>query len=601
MVAAELSMPRPRKNPNETKEGKRKLKREQKQLIREMKAKEKQERKDRFENGLCKAPDGSIVSFREVGYFGAVGGTQAWEDATQEEKERRKFMGRTAYHNMDPGRQMAVEEAGRRGGIEAHINASEAEIEEMKQAGKAEWENADAEVRERRKHIGRETFINMNAEEQQAVIEAGRQGGLRASQNWTDDQRTRIVAAAAQGRNTIMTQAAIKHSTPGKPSIIPIMNSWDCRGRIGDEVCRFRCVKNIRVLSFIDVPELPVLEWLVAHKLQDSNCNRFNCSGQCFAISLGDSVGLKCRECNFISKGGLRSFWCKGRLGPVKMFALTFAIVTGYSFMDLYMFGIKVNKNTWTRYVKDVGLVAAEALERNRRNDSNRYANAQWDETACGRRKYHRGSRRRKAGVQWVLTCVNVDPITNKTLNVDLQFLPYNRRDAEQISKLVEQRMVPGGVMTTDMWRAYPHAAELAMCQLYTVNHSKGFKDPVTGRTTNNCEGIHGVIKRAAHKQFGRLPYLNSTGECYYLDLLVWRENKNLEGLDVFMSYCMDLWFWTNRPLEDFDHIIPIVEDVENESDDEDDDDVDEEGTLWFDRDPRNIDPYYDVDDPDWE
>ena len=108
------------------------------------------------------------------------------------------------------------------------------------------------------------------------------------------------------------------------------------------------------------------------------------------------------------------------------------------------------------------------------------------------------------------------------------------------------------------------------------------------------------MIKRAAHKQFGRLPYLTSTGECYYLDLLVWRENKKLEGLDVFTSYCKDLWFWTNRPLEDFDHIIPIVEDVENESDDEDDDDDDEDDTLWFDRDPRNIDPYYDVDDPDW-
>ena len=70
---------------------------------------------------------------------------------------------------------------------------------------------------------------------------------------------------------------------------------------------------------------------------------------------------------------------------------------------------------------------------------------------------------------------------------------------------------------------------------------------------------------------------------------------KKLEGLDVFTSYCKDLWFWTNRPLEDFDHIIPIVEDVENESDGED-----EECTLWFDRDPRNIDPYYDLDDPDW-
>ena len=121
---------------------------------------------------------------------------------------------------------------------------------------------------------------------------------------------------------------------------------------------------------------------------------------------------------------------------------------------------------------------------------------------------------------------MEVDPITNKTLAVDLQFLPYNKRDKNNIAPLVVQRMKPGGTMTTDSWKAYPGAAQEAGVTHLVVNHSKTFKDPETGACTNNCEGIHGVIKNNGRQQFGRLPFLNVSGQTYYLDLLVWRANK---------------------------------------------------------------------------
>ena len=142
-------------------------------------------------------------------------------------------------------------------------------------------------------------------------------------------------------------------------------------------------------------------------------------------------------------------------------------------------------------------------------------------------------------GVQWGLTCVAVDPETGKTLAVDLQFLPYNKRTAQVITPHVVQRMVPGGTMITDCWRAYREAAQV---QHLTVNHNEGFKDKESGVHTNNVEGIHGCIKKDAHAQFSRLPYLTKDGSPYYLDLLVWRANVRLQGKHFFYSWCNALW-----------------------------------------------------------
>ena len=76
----------------------------------------------------------------------------------------------------------------------------------------------------------------------------------------------------------------------------------------------------------------------------------------------------------------------------------------------------------------------------------------------------------------------------------------------------------------------------------FIVNHFKTFKDPETGAYTNNCQGIHGVIKQDGRAQFGRLPYLNAAGQMYYLDLLVWRAITSLQKVDLFVAFLKDLW-----------------------------------------------------------
>ena len=105
------------------------------------------------------------------------------------------------------------------------------------------------------------------------------------------------------------------------------------------------------------------------------------------------------------------------------------------------------------------------------------------------------------------------------------------------------------------------------------------------------------MIKKDAHQQFGRLPYLTSRGETYYLDLLVFRANARLYNVNLFQA------FWTTEPLEGWSHIIPVFEEDEDHQEEEDntEDVVDEDpGAEWF-IDANDVEDEDIVDDRDYE
>ena len=569
---------RPKKDPSETYKGKRLLKAQQKAAEKERKAQEKQERRELWGRGLCKGPDGRIGTFSQIG---KEQGSKAWNEASETEKEQRKEAGRQAFDQASVAEQNDMIAAGRN----AFQQATEAEQEHIIEAGASAWNDASKADQEQRMQAGREAWETLDDEEREVVKGCQDRGREVANSNRRE-------------------KAYEKYNTPGTPPLIPDHQVWKCEGFSGTPPCQLDCVRKMNLLSFVMISDFEVLQWLSRHQLMDHECHRSDCDGEGYPVALGNQVGLKCEDCGFISVGGLRGFWSKGRLGITKMVLVVYAVVTGLSYSHLVKhIGVKINKNTWTRYVKDVGMVCAEQLERNRRDPENKYKLAQWDETAFGKRKYERGPRVRQRGVQWGLTVVEVDPLTNKTLSVDLQFLPYNRRDSNNITPLIVQRMEPGGTIVTDMWRSYPAAAEAAGVKHLTVNHSKEFKNPETGACTNNCEGIHAVIKKDAHQQFGRLPYLTSRGETYYLDLLVFRANARLYNVNLFQAFCNTLYFWTNEPLEGWSHIIPVFEEDEDHQEEEDntEDVVDEDpGAEWF-IDANDVEDEDIVDDRDYE
>ena len=71
-----------------------------------------------------------------------------------------------------------------------------------------------------------------------------------------------------------------------------------------------------------------------------------------------------------------------GHIGMVRMLAVVYGIACGISGTILSKhIGITIGKNAFICYIKDVGMVCAEALERNRRDPSKKHKNAQADET----------------------------------------------------------------------------------------------------------------------------------------------------------------------------------------------------------------------------
>ena len=131
------------------------------------------------------------------------------------------------------------------------------------------------------------------------------------------------------------------------------------------------CAEQIRLGTFINVPNLTMHKWLLNHCLTTSECNHKGCTSNCNVIADGDGVALKCRSCHYVSKGANRSFWRMGlgKLPTVKMVLLVFAIVSGLPLSTVHQV-MDINKNTWSTFIQDVGIVLGEALERNRRVSS---------------------------------------------------------------------------------------------------------------------------------------------------------------------------------------------------------------------------------------
>ena len=82
-----------------------------------------------------------------------------------------------------------------------------------------------------------------------------------------------------------------------------------------------------------------------------------------------------------------RGIFAKSKLTFVKLVLVVFCISTGlsYAYFSKY-YGVGCNKNTWSKYVKKIGLVAGEFMESNRRSPHFKWKLGQWDEIAFGRR-----------------------------------------------------------------------------------------------------------------------------------------------------------------------------------------------------------------------
>jgi len=101
------------------------------------------------------------------------------------------------------------------------------------------------------------------------------------------------------------------------------------------------------------------------------------------------------------------------------------------------------------------------------------------DESLFSRRKYNRG---RILKEQWIFG--GYDAVEKKGFLV-----PVPARDAGTLLPIVQQWVMPGSIIHSDMWQVYNKLGTLGY-EHETVNRSLFFVDPVTGVHTNHVEAM---------------------------------------------------------------------------------------------------------------
>jgi transposase-like protein len=198
------------------------------------------------------------------------------------------------------------------------------------------------------------------------------------------------------------------------------------------------------------------------------------------------------------------------------------------------------------------------------------------DESKFGKRKYHRG---RKVDGQWVLGFIE-----RESGRVVLQAV--ETRDKATLLPIIKRWIKPGTTIISDLWKSYDCLKNEGYNHL-TVNHSKNFKDPVTGACTNRIESTWRAVKDH-YKSSSRRKYFFDGYLAKYAFLKHCRLNS-LDPFEEFMKHTAVLYspFATaqssplvSSPPADSESSLPaeieIDEDDEVQSDKEEDDDDDD-------------------------
>ena len=108
--------------------------------------------------------------------------------------------------------------------------------------------------------------------------------------------------------------------------------------------------------------------------------------------------------------------------------------------------------------------------------------------------------------------------------------VPVNSRDKATLLPIIQDRILPGTCVMSDLWRAYDCLNDEGFQHL-TVNHSLNFVDPDTGAHTQNIENTLWVAKRSL-PQTGRS---RDMFENYLLEFLWRRHYRTHDSFPFFV------------------------------------------------------------------
>lgn len=237
-------------------------------------------------------------------------------------------------------------------------------------------------------------------------------------------------------------------------------------------------------------------------------CDRESCHGRRISIKIHTffyKTNLKCKE---IFK--LAIYW----LNEVSI----------KSAIKLTKFS---NKTVCKYYGYFRQLVASSLTEENQKIGGPNIT-VQIDETKMGKRKYNRGHR-----VEGIWVVVGIEDKQNGKLFIK----EVENRSAQTLNDLIEKYVIPGSNIYTDCWKGY-NTLDPKIYNHQTVNHSKYFKEPVSGVCTNRVEGLNSALKR-------KIPIRNRTKKqitghlCEY----VWRRLNSTNLYDAFVNAIRDIHY----------------------------------------------------------
>ena len=140
----------------------------------------------------------------------------------------------------------------------------------------------------------------------------------------------------------------------------------------------------------------------------------------------------------------------------------------------------------------------------------------------------------------WILG--GVERGTNK---VFVEALSEERRDSDSLLDSILDHIRPGTIIVTDCWAGYGDLSVSGYHHIQ-VNHSDGFKCPVTGGTTNTVEGIWQHLRNHCRRRTGNT-HRNSEQTNLTCSEFMWLKNNRV---------------YPRRPENAtalFDHLLPKV------------------------------------------
>ena len=223
----------------------------------------------------------------------------------------------------------------------------------------------------------------------------------------------------------------------------------------------------------------------------------------------------RCRRKRSVFKG---TFFANAKIDPHTLMNFAYDWLNHATFTQLLdKYGMSPSTVTqWISFLQQLIAADLELLPPEERMIGGTAENGtpvevQVDESKFGKRMYNVGH---AVGGVWVIGGVEHGTDGRRMFAVSVE-----NRNAQTIKALMERFVRPGTKLTTDLWKGYrpQYMADLNITHV-TVNHSKNFKDPLSGACTNTIEGTWSAMRI-------HIPRRNRTRKCIdgALNSFVWR------------------------------------------------------------------------------